>query len=112
MAQFAHAPSHQLQQSSDSEKWSQAEGSQEEDEGVNADVFQSEDPASIAKLLKRTAERTHKKRTTPYRSAMSMLVFYINRSGRNLPARQLKVLEDAKEELRVLFDKPRKGDKA
>lgn len=108
MAQFA--PAHQLQQSSD--KWSQSDERREEIEDVSPDVFQNEDPASIAKLLKRTAERTHKKRTTPYRSAMSMLVFYINRSGRNLPARQLKVLEDAKEELRVLFDKPRKGEKA
>lgn len=107
MAQFAPA---QLQQQS-TDQWSKADEKRQEIEDSDDDGFQNEDPASIARLLKRTAERTHKKRTTPYRSAMSMLVFYINRSGRNLPARQLKVLEEAKEELRVLFDKPRKGEK-
>jgi hypothetical protein len=107
MAQFA--PARQSQYSSGN--WSKSDEEREETEAIDSDVFQNEDPVSIAQLLKRTAERTHKKRTTPYRSAMSMLVFYINRSGHNLPARQLKVLEEAKEELRVLFDKPRKGEK-
>jgi hypothetical protein len=108
MAQFA--PAHQRQQSSGT--WSESDTEREEALEIDSDVFQNEDPASIARLLKRAAERTHKKRTTPYRSAMSMLVFHINRSGRNLPAKQLKVLEEAKDELRVLFDKPRRGEKA
>lgn len=78
------------------------------DDDAVGQVFSKEDPASIARELKLSAELHHKKRTTPYRSAMSMLVFYINRSGKNLPAEQLRILEAAKDELRVLFNKSAK----
>ena len=66
-------------------------------------IFESDDPKQIAQSLKHSAETSDRKKAEPYRSAMSMLTFYINRAGKNLPAKQHKVLEQAKEELRVLF---------
>jgi hypothetical protein len=66
-------------------------------------IFESDDPAKIARSLKRSAEKSHRRKGTPYQSAMSMLNFYINRAGKNLPEKQKKVLEDAKNELREAF---------
>jgi hypothetical protein len=66
-------------------------------------VFRRSDPKAIARSLKRSAEHSKRRKAEPYRSAMSMLVFYINRAGRNLPKRRRAVLEAAKEELRVAF---------
>ena len=66
-------------------------------------VFTWEDPARVAASLKASAERSTRRKTDPFRSAMSMLVFYLNRAGRNLPAKQKAVLEGAKEELRRQF---------
>ncbi|MBW8708326.1 MAG: DUF3175 domain-containing protein [Alphaproteobacteria bacterium] len=68
-------------------------------------VFKSKDPKKIAASLKRSAEDSHRRKSSPYRSAMSMLTFYVNRGGKDLPASQKKVLEKAKGELRRLFDK-------
>jgi hypothetical protein len=68
-------------------------------------VFKHKDPDDIAKSLKRSAERSKRKKGTPYQSAMSMLTFYINRGGKNLPASRKKVLERAKVKLKELFDK-------
>ena len=66
-------------------------------------VFTFDDPKKIARSLKRSAERSHARKAAPYRSALSMLAFYINRAGKNLPARRRKVLERAKGELKALF---------
>jgi hypothetical protein len=66
-------------------------------------VFSKRSPKAIARSLKRSAERSHRRKSDPYRSAMSMLTFYINRAGRNLPAGRKKVLQRAKEELRKEF---------
>jgi hypothetical protein len=66
-------------------------------------VFRSSDPHKIALSLKRSAERSRRRKSAPYRSAMSMLTFYINRAGKNLPQRQVRVLERAKGELRKAF---------
>lgn len=66
-------------------------------------VFRKDDPRAIARSLKRSAERSHRRKSSPYRSAMSMLTFYINRAGKNLPKKQLRVLEDAKDALRAEF---------
>jgi hypothetical protein len=68
-------------------------------------IFTQSDPKKIAASLKRSAEQSRRRKSSPYRSAMSMLTFYINRAGDELPARQKKVLEKAKDELRTLFDK-------
>jgi hypothetical protein len=64
-------------------------------------VFKLRDPKRIAASLKRSAERSHK--SDPYRSALSMLTFYINRAGKNLPASRHKTLQRAKAELRKQF---------
>ncbi|WP_119301619.1 DUF3175 domain-containing protein [Dongia deserti] len=66
-------------------------------------VFKSSDPHKIALSLKRSAERSKRRKSAPYRSAVSMLTFYMNRAGKNLPQRQLRVLERAKGELRKVF---------
>lgn len=66
-------------------------------------VFTETDPKKIARSLKASAEHSERRRSDPYRSAMSMLTFYINRAGSTLPKTQLKHLEAAKNELRRLF---------
>jgi hypothetical protein len=66
-------------------------------------VFKSGDPHKIALSLKRSAERSKRRKAAPYRSAMSMLTFYINRAGKNLPKGKVRVLERAKGELRKVF---------
>lgn len=68
-------------------------------------VFTLKDPKKIAASLKRSAEHSHRRKADPYRSALSMLTFYINRAGKNLPAKRKKSLQDAKGELRKLFKK-------
>jgi hypothetical protein len=70
---------------------------------LKSEVFKGKDPHRIALSLKRSAERSKRRKGTPYQSAMSMLNFYINRAGKNLPHKQKRVLERAKEELRRAF---------
>jgi hypothetical protein len=71
------------------------------DEGV----FTWSDPKKIARSLKRSAEQSKRRKAEPFRSAMSMLVFYINRAGKNLDPEQKEILEQAKQELRILYKK-------
>jgi hypothetical protein len=66
-------------------------------------VFTKRDPKQIAASLKRSAERSRRRKADPYRSALSMLTFYINRAGKNLPATRRKTLQRAKGELRKQF---------
>jgi hypothetical protein len=66
-------------------------------------VFKQSDPKKIAASLKRSAERSSRRKTGAYRSALSMLTFYINRAGKNLPASRRKTLQRAKIELRKQF---------
>jgi len=68
-------------------------------------VFTWQDPHRIALSLKRSAEASTRRKAEPFRSAMSMLAFYINRAGRNLDENQLQILERAKDELRALYRK-------
>lgn len=70
-------------------------------------VFTWHDPRRIARSLLRSAEASTRRKAPPFRSAMSMLVFYINRAGKNLDAGQRAVLEQAKEELRKLHQEGR-----
>jgi hypothetical protein len=67
------------------------------------DVFKSDDPNAIAKSLKHSAETSGRRKSSPYRSAMSMLTFYINRAGKNLPAARRRTLQQAKNSLRKVF---------
>jgi hypothetical protein len=66
-------------------------------------VFTLRDPKKIAASLKRSAERSKRRKANPYRSALSMLTFYINRAGKNLTAPRRKVLDRAKDELKEQF---------
>jgi len=85
------------------EKWS-AEVTQHSDAlDLEANIFESDDPKKIARSLKKSAESSDRRKSGPYRSAMSMLTFYINRAGKNLHEDQKKVLEKAKDELRAIF---------
>src|SRR5438034_8975690 len=66
-------------------------------------VFKKRNARDIAKSLKRSAERSHERKSAPFRSAMSMLTFYVNRAGKNMSAGRKRTLEAAKDELRRLF---------
>ncbi len=70
---------------------------------LDAGIFTARDPKRIALSLKRSAERSTQRKAGSFQSALSMLNFYINRAGRNLPAARRKVLEQAKIELRRLY---------
>lgn len=84
-------------------KWSQDVTEHSNALDLERDVFTRDDPKSIALSLKRSAEHSKRRKGSPFQSAMSMLTFYINRAGKDLPAKQKKVLEKAKEELRAAF---------
>jgi len=70
---------------------------------LDSGVFTWSDPKRIARSLKHSAESSHHRKGSPLQSAMSMLNFYINRAGAHLPAKQKRVLAQAKEELRKQF---------
>jgi putative cell wall-binding protein len=72
---------------------------------LDSKVFTLDSPRAIAASLKRSAERSKRRKATPFQSAMSMLTFYLNRAGRSLPDRQRRILEQAKQELRKAFGK-------
>ena len=73
---------------------------------LEADVFTLDDPREIALSLKRSAQASGRRKSPPFRSAMSMLTFYINRAGKNLSEERRRVLERAKDELRTAFGRP------
>jgi len=86
-----------------SKKWSQAVTQKSNALDLEEGVFSWEDPKKIARSLKRSAEKSTRRKSTPFRAAMSMLVFYINRAGKNLDEEQKEILEQAKDELRSLY---------
>lgn len=86
-------------------KWSQDVTEHSNALDLDEGVFTMDDPAEIARSLKRSADHSSRRKGTPFQSAMSMLTFYINRAGDTLPARQKRTLDAAKDELRKLFGK-------
>ena len=84
-------------------RWSQRVTQESNALDLDRGVFSLKSPKQIAASLKRSAERSHRRKSSPYRSALSMLTFYINRAGRNLPAGRKKTLQRAKVELRKQF---------
>ena len=70
---------------------------------LEAGVFTWDDPKRVARSLRRSALESSARKGTPYQSAMSMLNFYINRAGANLPESRKRVLAEAKQELKRLF---------
>lgn len=91
-----------------SERWSQKVTESSDALNLETGVFSLEDPREIARSLRQSAEQSNRRKSDPYRSAMSMLTFYINRAGKQLPTEQRDKLEAAKNELRDLFGKPRR----
>ena len=89
--------------SSTRQRWSAEVTKRSDALDLEPDVFKSKDPRKIALSLKRSAEQSTRRKGTPYQSAMSMLNFYINRTGKNLPQKQKRVLERAKNKLRDVF---------
>ncbi|HTR56236.1 MAG TPA: DUF3175 domain-containing protein [Kofleriaceae bacterium] len=77
---------------------------------LEPDVFKLS-PRAIAASLKRSAEASHRRKSSPFRSAMSMLVFYENRAGKNLSAADRTRLERAKDELRRAFNVKRSASR-
>ena len=88
-------------------RWSQRVTTRSNALDLEPGVFTRRDPRAIARSLKRSAEASGRRKSDPYRSAMSMLTFYLNRAGAQLPKAQRTRLERAKDELRDLFGKPR-----
>src|SRR2546422_4120332 len=88
-------------------RWSQRVTETSKALDLDQGVFSKEDPKSIARSLKRSADRSQRRKADPFRSAMSMLTFYINRAGKTLSKSRRKRLEAAKKELRGLYGKPK-----
>jgi hypothetical protein len=86
-------------------RWSQRVTEESNALDLEQGVFSKDDPRSIAQSLKRSADRSKRRKSDPFRSAMSMLTFYINRAGKTLSKDQKKRLEAAKDELRDLYGK-------
>ncbi len=86
-------------------RWSQRVTEESDALTLDRGVFTKGSPRAIAQSLKRSAERSQRRKSSPYRSAMSMLTFYINRGGKGLSAARKKTLERAKDELRLLYRK-------
>ncbi|QBZ82858.1 hypothetical protein GHNINEIG_00897 [Hydrogenovibrio crunogenus] len=86
-------------------KWSQPVTENSHALVLEPGVFTLKDPKTIALSLQHSAETSTHRKTTPFRSAMSMLNFYINRAGKNLSDAQRQILEQAKDELRKLYRK-------
>ncbi len=90
-------------------RWSQHVNETSNALDLEQGVFKKDNPRDIARSLKRSAEQSDRRKTDSFRSAMSMLNFYINRAGKNLPKKRLHHLEEAKDELRALYHRPRQN---
>jgi Protein of unknown function (DUF3175) len=86
-----------------SKKWSQQVTRESNALDLEPGVFTWSDPRRIARSLRRSAEASTRRKVEPFRSAMSMLVFYINRAGKHLDPEHKAILEAAKQELRKLY---------
>jgi hypothetical protein len=86
-------------------KWSSRVTRESNALDLDKGVFTWRDAKRIARSLKRSAQQSHRRKSDPYRSAMSMLTFYLNRAGKNLPKSRKQVLNEAKSELRKQFKK-------
>ncbi|HZK92210.1 MAG TPA: DUF3175 domain-containing protein [Stellaceae bacterium] len=103
---MAKSPSARKSTPSRGRKWSAKVTETSDAMDLKKDVFKSKSPKRIAASVKRSAERSQRRKTSPFRSAMSMLNFYMNRAGKNLSASRRRVLESAKGRLRRLFRRP------
>ena len=88
-------------------KWSQEVTQHSDALDLEPGIFTKKDPDTIAASLARSAEKSRRRKTSAFHSALSMLTFYINRAGKSLPQAQRKRLEKAKERLRERFHRKR-----
>jgi len=86
-------------------KWSARVTQRSDALDLEPGVFTKRSARQVALSLKRSAESSRRRKSSPFQSAMSMLTFEINRAGKNLPAERRRVLTNAKTELRRLFDR-------
>ncbi len=93
-------------------RWSQHVTKTSDALDLESGVFSKDDPSEIAKSLKRSAERSNRRKSEPFRSAMSMLTFYINRAGETLPKERKEILERAKDKLRDLYHRTKSASKS
>lgn len=91
------------------QRWSQQVTETSHALDLEPGVFTWDDPCAIARSLAASAECRERRRATPFRSAMSMLNFYLNRAGRQLSAERRACLEAARDELRELYGRPRRN---
>jgi hypothetical protein len=91
--------------SSKKSRWSQHVTETSDALSLEPQVFKHDDPAAIARSLRDSAEASDRRKSSPFRSAMSMLNFYMNRAGKNLPEDRKRILNGAKNELRRLYGK-------
>jgi uncharacterized protein DUF3175 len=89
-------------------RWSQRVTRESNALDLDKGVFSRRNPRAIASSLKRSADRSRRRKTDAYRSAMSMLTFYINRAGKQLSKAKRSRLEAAKNELRELYHRPQR----
>jgi hypothetical protein len=106
-----HGPDRDKAHADPGKRWSRDVTEHSDALDLEEGVFTRDDPKSIARSLMRSAQRSDRRQSSPYRSAMSMLTFYINRAGSNLPKDREKVLEQAKDELRQLHAEEEAGRK-
>ncbi len=95
-----------MKKSGGKRKWSAAVTQHSDALDLKKKIFKSKNPAKIAQLLKQSADESHRRKASPFQSAMSMLSFYINRAGKNLTEKEKGPLEKAKGKLRQLYHRP------
>ena len=88
-------------------KWSKKVTEHSDAMDLEKDVSKLKDPTKIAESIKRSAEKSKRRKAEPFQSAMSMINFYENRGGKNIPVSQRKILDASKNELRKLFGRDR-----
>lgn len=91
-------------------RWSRRVSRRSDALDLEEGVFKQDDPRAIAESLQRSSQRSTRRKADPFRSAMSMLNFYVNRAGKNLSHTRRRKLERAKDELRDLFGRERKRE--
>ncbi|PYQ50569.1 MAG: hypothetical protein DMF59_10440 [Acidobacteria bacterium] len=102
----AAAPASEAAATALTKRWSARVTRESDALDLESGVFSKKDPRSIAQSLKRSAERSRRRKSGAYQSAMSMLTFYINRAGKNLSKTDRARLDAAKDELRRLYGRP------
>jgi len=98
-----HAQAHAAHRAKSPQKWSHHVMETSDAMDIEHDVFKTGSAESIAQSLKRSSTKSRRRKGTPFQSAMSMLNFYINRAGRNLPKARRDTLQQAKRKLREAF---------